>query len=65
MHKGMRLAIDFSEVRYMSSAVLGKLINLKKKLNGARGRISLRHLHPDLVEVFRITRLDKVLGLER
>jgi anti-anti-sigma factor len=64
MPKGMRLAIDFSEVRYMSSAVLGKLINLKKKLNGARGRISLRHLHPDLVEVFRITRLDKVLGLE-
>jgi anti-anti-sigma factor len=62
--QGVRLVIDFSEVRYISSAILGKLINLKKKLNAARGGLNIRHLHPDLVEVFRITRLDQLLGLE-
>jgi anti-anti-sigma factor len=60
----LRLVIDFSEVQYMSSAILGKLINLKKKLSAARGRLRIEHVHPDLLEIFRITRLDQALGIE-
>jgi len=48
----------------MSSDVLGKLINLRKQL-GIRGRLVLQHSHPNLVEIFRITRLDQVFELER
>jgi anti-anti-sigma regulatory factor len=59
----MRLLIDFSHVRQMTSAVLGKLINLKRRLNPAKGRLTLR-VHPDLVEVFRVTRLDELFDLE-
>ena len=60
----MRLVIDFSAVHFLASPVLGHLIRLKKRLVAGRGRLSLRHLRPDLVEVFRITRLDQVFDLE-
>jgi anti-sigma B factor antagonist len=64
LHNGVRLVIDFSDVQNISSAILGKLINLRKKLNAAGGRLNIQHVHPDLVEVFRMTRLDQMLGLE-
>jgi anti-anti-sigma factor len=61
---GMRLVLDFSDVQYLSSNALGKLINLKKKLGAARGRLQFRGLSTDLREVFRITRLDQVFEVE-
>ena len=64
MRPGTRLVIDFSEVPYLTSPILGQLINLKKRLGMSGGRLGLRHVHPDLVEVFRITRLDRVFDLE-
>ena len=64
MHPGMRLVLDLSDVQYLSSAVLGKLINLKKKVGAVRGKVKLRCIHPDLLEVFRITRLDQVFEIE-
>ena len=64
MHAGLRLVIDVSEVQYLASPVLAKLIDLKKRLGVGGGRLGLQHVHPDLVEVFRITRLDRVFDLE-
>jgi anti-anti-sigma factor len=61
---GMRLVIDFSDVRDLQSATLGKLINLKKKIGALRGRVDLEHVRPDLMEVFRITRLDQVFDVK-
>jgi anti-sigma B factor antagonist len=58
-----RLAIDFSDVQRLPAPILGKLINLKKKL-GRKRRLVLKHVHPDLLEVFRITRLDQVFELK-
>lgn len=59
-----RLRLDLQDVAYISSAALGKLLNLHKLLQRRRGRLMFANLHPDLQEVFRITRLDQVLGLE-
>jgi anti-anti-sigma factor len=61
---GMQLVLDFRGVQYVTSAVLGKLINLKKKVAVMRGMMRLRGIHPDLEEVFRITRLDQVFEIE-
>jgi len=61
---GMRIVFDFSDVQYLSSAVLGRLINLKKKVAAVRGRVELRNIHPDLREVFRLCRLDQVFDIE-
>ena len=64
MRSGLRLVIDLSEVQHLASPMLGKLINLKKRLGGGGGRLGLQHVHPDLLQVFRITRLDRVFDLE-
>jgi anti-sigma B factor antagonist len=60
-----RLVIDFRHVRYMQSEMLGRLLNLRKNTGQAIRRVKLRNLHPDLFEVFRITRLDQVFELEQ
>ena len=61
---GVQLVLDLCDVEYVSSAALGKLINLKRKLVGVRGRLKIENLHPDVFEVFRITRLDRVFDME-
>ncbi len=53
------IVLDFSEVQYLSSTALGKLIDLQKRLSKGLTRIRLENLHPDLREVFRITRIDQ------
>ena len=47
MRSGMRLVIDLSDVQCLTSPVLGKLINLKKKLSSHGVRVALRHVQPD------------------
>jgi anti-anti-sigma factor len=64
--KGARigdLVLDFGKVRGLYSADLAKLISLKRQVDAAGGRLEIRNLHPDLREVFRITRLDKVFNI--
>lgn len=60
-HKNILL--NFGNVQFLSSAALGKLINLKKKVGAVRGKLKLCCIHPDLFEVFRITRLDQVFEI--
>jgi anti-sigma B factor antagonist len=56
-----KLLLNFSNVEYMSSAALGKLITLNKKVQAAGGKLVLCNIIPQIREVFEITRLDKVL----
>lgn len=58
-----RILLDFDRVQYLSSAALGKLINLKKKVARAEGQLKLSSIAPDLMEVFKITRLDTVFEI--
>jgi len=58
-----QILLNFGNVQYLSSAALGKLINLKKKVGAAKGKLKLCCIHPDLLEVFRITRLDQVFEI--
>jgi len=58
-----KLLLNFGNVQYLSSAALGKLINLKKKVGAVKGDLKLCCIHPDLLEVFRITRLDQVFNI--
>jgi anti-anti-sigma factor len=64
MGPGIRLVLDFGDVQYFSSNVLGRLINLKKKVAALKGTIRLRAIPTDLREVFRSTRLDQVFQIE-
>jgi anti-anti-sigma factor len=58
-----RLLLNFSNVEYLSSGALGKLITLQKKVQGAGGWLVLCNLHPNIHEVFKIAKLDKIFEI--
>lgn len=60
-----RLLLNFGNVEYLSSAALGKLITLHKKVNTARGKLILCNIDPQIREVFEITKLDKIFTIQR
>lgn len=57
------IILDFDRVEYLSSAALGKLITMHKKVVSAKGKLVLCNIHQDILEVFQLTRLDQVLTL--
>jgi len=58
-----KLLLDFSNVEYLSSAALGKLIMLDKKVKAAKGALRLAGIRREILEVFRITKLDKLFKI--
>jgi len=56
-----QIILDFSRVRLLSSRMLGVLISLHKRAAGIKGRVILCGLAPTLMEIFKITRMDKVM----
>src|SRR5580704_8120061 len=54
-----KILLNFGNVEYMSSAALGKLITMNKKLQQAQGKLILCNIDPQIHEVFEITKLDK------
>lgn len=52
-----RLVISFESVHFLSSAALGKLILLQRKVKERGGELKLCDLHPPNLEVFRVAHL--------
>lgn len=59
----LKLLIDFCNVEYLSSAVLGKIVAMHKKITADKGQFKLCGIKPAILQVFSITRLDKVLEI--
>lgn len=49
--------------QYLSSAALGKLVSLEKKMNLAKGKLVLCNIRKDIYEVFKLLQLGKVLTI--
>lgn len=60
-----KLLLNFGNVEYLSSAALGKLITLNKKLQSAGGKLVLCNIDPQIYEVFEITKLNKLLMIKK
>jgi anti-sigma B factor antagonist len=58
-----RIVLDFSNVNYMSSAVMGKLVGLLKKVKAADGKIALCCIEESILEIFKIMRFDKMFSI--
>jgi anti-sigma B factor antagonist len=58
-----KIILDFSNVEYLSSAALGKLITMDKKVKAAKGKLRLCCIRPEIKEVFEITRLDRIFDI--
>jgi anti-anti-sigma factor len=58
-----RLALNFENVRFMSSAFLGLLVKVHKRVIDAGGRLQLYNLDPKLYKVFEITKLTRIFDI--
>ena len=58
---GPDLALDLSDVEFLSSMALTRFVALDRELKAAGGRLSLRNVRPDVRRVFAVTRLDTLL----
>ena len=57
------ILLNFSHVEFLSSAALGKLITLDRKVKAAKGRLKMSNIRPEIFEVFQITKLNKVFDI--
>jgi len=62
-HKPINLLLDFSNVEHLSSAALGMLITLNRRVGEFSGQLKLAGIKPQIFEVFKITRLHKVFDI--
>jgi anti-sigma B factor antagonist len=59
------ILLDFSNVEFLSSAALGKLITLDRKVKSHKGRLKMCNIRPEIYEVFQITKLNKVFDIRK
>ena len=59
-----RLLLNFQHVEFLSSAALGKLITLDKKVKAHGGKMKLSNIRPEIYEVFAITKLNKLFDIK-
>jgi anti-sigma B factor antagonist len=58
-----KLLLNFSTVDFLSSAALGKLITLDKKVKAHGGQLMLSNIRPEIFEVFQITKLTRLFDI--
>jgi len=58
-----RILLDFSQVKFLSSTMIGVLLALHEKANRISGKVIVYGLHGSLHDVLKITRMDKLLNL--
>ena len=59
-----KVLLNFRKVEHLSSAALGILITLNKKVSESHGQLVLANIHPQIYEVFKITRLNKLFNIK-
>ena len=57
------MILDFCNVKFLSSAVLGLLIRVSKKIYEREGQLGLCNINPKIYEIFKITRLTKIFDI--
>lgn len=59
----INLILDFCNVRFLSSAVLGLLMRISKKVYEQQGQLKLCNISSRIYEIFKITRLNKIFDI--
>jgi anti-sigma B factor antagonist len=54
----IKLLLNFTGVTYLSSAALGKLITVRRRIDQAGGQLKLCEMSPETLDVFKISKLD-------
>lgn len=59
-----KLLLNFASVDFLSSAALGKLITLEKKVKAHSGQLKLSNIRAEIYEVFTITKLNRLFDIK-
>ncbi len=59
----IKLLLSFEQVEHLSSAALGVLIKVHHQTGDAEGKLRLSDITPQIYEVFKITRLNKLFDI--
>ena len=62
---GPDVLLDFSSVEFMSSAMLGLLGQLHRKIGAGKGRLKMCSIRPEIFQVFKLTNLDKLFSIHK
>lgn len=62
-HHLKKVVVNFENVSYMSSAVMGKLVALLKKVQAAGGQLMLCNIEDSIYEIFEIMRFDRMFSI--
>jgi len=57
------LVLDMAKVQYLSSQALGIILSLDQKLRKSKRKLELHGVRPQLMELLKITRLDRRLAV--
>ncbi|MBI5759045.1 MAG: STAS domain-containing protein [Planctomycetales bacterium] len=60
-----KILLDFANVDYLSSEFLGTLITFDKQAKSASCRVRFCNLRADILEVFQITKLDRLFTIHK
>jgi anti-sigma B factor antagonist len=58
-----QIILDFTNVKFLSSAVLGTLIRVLKAVNRKDGKLALCGINDKIYDIFKITRLNKIFDI--
>lgn len=58
-----KIVLDFSNVEYLSSAALSKLLILEKKAKAAGAKLRFCGIRPDIYQIFTLTKLNKLFDI--
>lgn len=58
-----KVLLSFRDVKFMSSAMLAVLVKVARRVEKAKGRLKICCLAPPLMEVFRMTRFDRLFEI--
>lgn len=65
MYEGkINFVFNFSKCDFIDSTGLGALVSIYKKCVEKQGTLKLQHLKPEVNELFKLTRLDRVFDIE-
>jgi anti-anti-sigma factor len=58
-----KMLLDFQDVAFMSSSMIGRIVMLNKKCKASKTDLKMCNIGPSVMGVFEITRLDKIFKI--
>ena len=63
--EGQKILLTFHAVSFMSSAMLGRLVQFLKKCKQQGAELKVCSISPEIFEIFKLTRLNKLFDVKK